>query len=441
MATLTEHKKGIFYGWIVLVGASVVMLGGNAVQFSFGYFFPYLLQEFGWSRSTLSLGFTIAFVTGALSSPFIGTLLDRVGARRMIFVGAIIGALATWSISLTREPWHFYLTYGVLTRIGVQIASGIPTNVPVRRWFMRRAGLAQSLAGIGLSGGLFIGAPMAEWLNSNWGWRNGYLGFAIFFAVLALIGGAFIVDSPEKAGTYPDGIKPTEEELKRRRDFAVRSTRWSMKEVLRTPTFWLLVLTELGYMTSVVPTLGQVQAWGRIDLKLDGGFVTAAYSAIVLAAIAGRIVGGWTSDRLMDRWGRKPILWITLGATAFSMLFAAFAVRDATTYFIFSVIFGIGYGCGLALWNVYVGDLFGVVNLPIIMGVMAPITTAASASATFLYALLWDATGTYTLAFLVSGLLGLIGMVFLYFLPLPKRSLEPRTASTVAASPSPGAKT
>ena len=419
------RKRKFFYGYMVVFAAWLAMLVSSAAQNSFGVFLPHLLEEFGWTRGMLSLGFTLNLVLMTVFALLAGYLTERIGPRRTVIIGAIVGALGVGLLSITSQIWHFMLFYGIITPLGISMSYMIATVATVRRWFMRRAAQMMAIAMTGSGLGIVIFWPLAHQIISAWGWRTGYISFAIVLAVGACIGGLLLKRDPESAGTYPDGIEITEEELEAREDFLSRAKRWSLREVLRTRSWWLLIGSQF-YNLAVVGLIAHIITWGTLDLGIaQGTAVLIGSVAFVLAAVGGRLFGGFISDWYMSRFGvsRKPILYFSTLGVALGC-FLSPGVGSATSLTLVSLLIGFSYGCALAVFPTYLGDLFGVMNIPVLFGVMAFFIAAFASLGPTLFGLIHDATGTYNLAFLTIAPLCIVSAVCLFFLKPPTRAVE-----------------
>src|SRR5262245_14136855 len=172
MATKGQMNGKVFYGWWVVLAAGIGMLSAPMVPATFGVFLKPLSQEFGWSRTQISLAFSLATLVAAGTVPFIGRLVDQWGARRVIMPAVTLFGLALLSLAfLSAQLWHLYAVYLALGVTG----SGkgpVPYTKVITRWFDRRRGLALggSLAGISL--GAVLMPPLAPALRNGVGWRH-----------------------------------------------------------------------------------------------------------------------------------------------------------------------------------------------------------------------------------------------------------------------------
>jgi MFS family permease len=108
-------------------------------QYSFGVFFAALVEEFGWSRASLSGAFSVyAFVYCAFGLAA-GRLTDRWGPRAVIAVGGAFLGIGLVGMSRAHEIWHPYVLYGCVAALGMSTAF-VPCSATVARWFVRRRG-------------------------------------------------------------------------------------------------------------------------------------------------------------------------------------------------------------------------------------------------------------------------------------------------------------
>lgn len=422
--------RRLFYGWVIVAAAWLVMFVSAAAISSFSVFAPELEGEFGWTRGMLSLGFTINAVTMSVFGLAAGMLVDRIGLRRTVIIGAVIGGLGIALLSQITQIWHFHLLYGVLASSGIALCFIVPTVATVRRWFMRRAALAISIAMTGSGLGMVILLPLIHRIIVAIGWRDSYIVLGLIMVVGAVIGASLLKKDPESAGTYPDGIKPEADELEARADFLARTEKWTVREAFRTSSWWYLVFSQF-FNIAVVGIIGHIVFWGG-DLEIPRGDAVSILSFFVLAAVAGRLFGGFFSDWLMAKFGisRKPVLYFCTIGVALGC-FLAMGVNSETELLLVSLLIGFCYGSGLSVFPTYLGDLFGVVSVPTLFGVMFLLAGGLfSAIGPVLYGFIHDTQGSYDLAFLVTAILCLISAVSLFLIRAPVKATGAQTDIT-----------
>ena len=141
-----------FYGWIIIAVTFVTMAIGVNARTAFSLFFPPIIDEFGWERGITAGAFSFGFVVSAVFSPLIGRLMDRLGPRSVMELGVALMAGGLLLAPLTTQPWHLYLTIGVLVGAGSICLGYSGQSLFLPNWFIRRRGLAIGLAfaGVGI---------------------------------------------------------------------------------------------------------------------------------------------------------------------------------------------------------------------------------------------------------------------------------------------------
>src|SRR4051795_9020106 len=103
MSSTTLFHPRVFYGWVVVAAAFAVTFVGFGCAYTFSAFLDALQQEFGASRGSVSLVFSLAgflyFGLGVLSGP----LADRWGSRRLAVIGMVLAAVGLGCASMARN--------------------------------------------------------------------------------------------------------------------------------------------------------------------------------------------------------------------------------------------------------------------------------------------------------------------------------------------------
>src|SRR5437899_479109 len=178
-------------------------IGVNA-RTAFSLLFPPILDEFGWERGVTAGAFSFGFLVSAALSPFVGRLMDRRGPRVVIELGVGVMALGLLLAPLVRQPWQLYLTLGVLVGGGNCLRyTGQSLYLP--NWFVRRRGLASSLAFSGVGVGAIVLLPWVQGIIARAGWRAACwaLGLLVLGALAPL--NLLLRRRPQELGLEPDG--------------------------------------------------------------------------------------------------------------------------------------------------------------------------------------------------------------------------------------------
>jgi len=135
-----------FYGWLLVAIAFVTMAIGVNARTAFSLLFPAILDEFGWERGMTAGAFSFGFLVSALATPCVGWLMDRRGPRPVIELGVLSMGSGLLLAALVHEPWQLYLTLGALVGGGVNCLAYTGQSLYLTNWFVRRRGLALSIA-------------------------------------------------------------------------------------------------------------------------------------------------------------------------------------------------------------------------------------------------------------------------------------------------------
>src|SRR6185436_2533192 len=149
----TWTRLPFFYGWLMVAVAFVTMAVGVNARTAYSLLFPAVLDEFGWGRGVTAGAFSFGFLVSAVVTSFVGRLTDLRGPRIVVELGVVTMGAGLILASLIREPWQFYLTLGVLAGGGVNCLAYTVQSLYLTNWFVRRRGLAISIAFSGVGAG------------------------------------------------------------------------------------------------------------------------------------------------------------------------------------------------------------------------------------------------------------------------------------------------
>src|SRR5271156_406407 len=174
MSSQATTAPRFFYGWLVVAAAFAITFVGFGSAYSFSAFVGSLQRDFGASRGSVSLVFSLAgflyFALGVVSGP----LADRWGAKRLAILGMLLVGLGLVLASQARPLVEVYAAYGLGVGLGVGFAY-VPAIGVVQRWFVKRRGFASGLAVSGIGVGTLAMPPLAALLIGSIGWRGAYL--------------------------------------------------------------------------------------------------------------------------------------------------------------------------------------------------------------------------------------------------------------------------
>jgi len=423
MEQTTEKKQAIFYGWWIVLGGWLCMFVGGAAMFSLSIFMPPLMKEYGWTREMLSQAYALNLVMMAVSGLIVGLLVEKKGPRLIVLLGAILGGTGVAMLSQVSQPWHFIVIYGVWVPVGINLGFANPALATVRRWFMKKAGITMALVMTGSGLGIAILLPLSAALIQAVGWRSSYVIMGAMVFVGCLVAAYLYRTSPETEGTYPDGEEPDPDELAARTDFMARMERWSLKEAVSVVPFWLVILGQAGILFTFMGLMGHMVTWAAVDLGTPFQKAAMLMTAFLLTATVSRLIGGWLSDWTMNKlgWTRKGLLYIGHAGVIGGTIMCATVVESFDMLVLAVAIMGFFYGALMPIFQVWLGDLFGVVSIPSLMVAIGIFTAGFSALGPVLFAWSHGATGYYDLAFWVCAGLLALSIICIWLIKQPRK--------------------
>jgi len=391
----------LFYGWIVVAGAFLILFMAYGTQYAFGVFFAALTDEFGWSRASLSGVFSLYAFTYAAFALVSGRLTDRWGPRAVIAVGGVLLGLGLIAMSRVSALWQPYVCYGLVAALGMSTAY-VPCNATVAKWFTRRRGLAIGLASAGGSLGTFALPPVAHFAVSRLGWRWAYVvfGVAVLLALNALA--VLMRRDPETLGLGPDGDA-------RPRGAPARSPGWTTGRAMRSRVFWLLFAVFSATWIPVFIPLVHLVPMAR-GLGVSPLLAATLVSALGASALVGRLLMGGASDRI----GRRAALAVALALQ--SAAFIGFALaHELPGLYAASLVFGFAYGAGSTLFPAAVADYFGREQAASLAGLLFALAGSMAAWGPLAAGFIYDRAGDYQLAWWLSAGFNALALVLLAF--------------------------
>ena len=391
-----------YYGWTIVAVAFLSLGTWLAMRTTFSLFLIALLDEFHWSR---------AAAAGVQSVSFVG--LYVLGAPRGV-ADRQVRAEARHSTrdrralrrSFPFEPVHtlaqFYLFYGVIAAFGVTFVSISPFSAVLSRWFQKKRGLASGIAVSGMGVGTFIFVPLTQHIIGGAGWRTAFtvLSGCILLFLLPL-SALLLRRDPRDMGLVVDGGGGVVERGKGFEvvDAAWAETDWTLKRAAREGRFWSLLLFSflIIFPVYLVVIHGAKVLADSGFRKMDVAFMIAV---VGITSSAFQIFWGWLSDRI----GRE--MTVTVGAAALVVaIFLLLLVeegRGRAPAYLFVFFFGCGWGVTAPMFMATAADLFqGRLLRPGLRRHRGG-DWRRLALGPWLGGLVFDATGSYRVAFLAA---------------------------------------
>ena len=392
-----ETKSRFFYGYIVVAAAFLIMLVNVGFYQSFGVFFKPIINDFGWTRGLTSGAFSLSQIVSGLMAPLLGGFNDKLGARSVLTVcGFLLGA-GFLLMSQVNHVWQFYLFYVVLLGVGMS-GVWVPLLSTVARWFTTRRSTMTGIVLIGLHIGTIVMPPATNWLISVYDWRVTYLIMGGIVFVISVSLAQLLRRDPAQKGQLSSGESRGQVSQSQTEGFTFR-------EAVHTNQFWLATamvfcagfwrLTVIVHVVPHATDLGYSPASAANILAVIGGI-----------SILGTFIGGGLSDRI----GGKRTYVITFLLMSISSLWLLQA-KEMWMLSVFAIFFGLSTGMGGPLQSPLLARIFGLRSHGMIFGAINTFYAIGASVGPYLAGYMFDVTGSYQTAFLMSAALSLVGFM------------------------------
>ncbi|MFP6891119.1 MAG: MFS transporter [Nitrospinota bacterium] len=390
--------------WTVIASCFIILGLGSSLNFNFGIFIKPLLDEFSWSRSAISAGFSIFMLAGSGSAILAGGLADRYGARYVVFGGTFLIVGAMYFASRLQNILEFYLLVGAVTGLG-RSAFNTPVIAYIQRSFTRNRGLATGLAGAGGGLGILLTAPLIGYFIASFGWRLSYM--AIGAVVLALAIPAVLLLRPMTESESGGGaVGPRHREVA-----PLPEAAQGMSQIVRRRSFW----TVLGSHTTDC-MCHSILLVHIVPFAIESGIPRFQAAMLMSALGAGALLGRLFCGVLSDRIGPKKALFSALIIQTLPIPLLLFSPTLPVLYLVTSLA-GLGIGGHGTMYPLVTREFYGPKRVGLLVGTFTSGASVGMAAGGFLGGVLYDLAGNYTLAFVFSFAIGVVSLFLVWIYP------------------------
>ncbi len=397
-------KTKVFYGWVMVALAGFTLFfSGPGQTFSVSMFIDSYINDFGWTRSTVSGMYSMGTLIAGMVMGIVGGLFDKYGHRKMGTAVAILFGFALLYMSTISTVPMLLVGFFLIRLLGQGSMSLIGTTL-VPQWFIKKRGRAVSIVSVFGAVSLATLPPINTWIIQNFGWPTGWrVWVVVMWVLVAPTIYFFIRTRPEDIGLSPDNERPV---LIGDGTGVTEEVSWTLKEALRTRAFWMIlysVIVPSAIITGCI--FHQLSILGQAGLTPGNvALISGVISVIRLPLI---LVAGQLADRIQLRY---------LLATSQGVLFIMLGVLYVANSVPMVVVYGILMGAQMALQGLVMGviwpDYYGRKHLSTIRGTTMMAGVIGSALGPLPFGFAFDVFGGYTEVVLASMLFPLVGTAF-----------------------------
>ena len=359
------YTPRLYYGWFIVAIGFFTMMLIMGTFFSSGVLFAALTAEYGWSRATTSLPFSVALISYAATAWLAGQLFDRYGPRRLFPLGAVCLGVGLLLSAQASTPWHLSLSWGLLVAQGFNLAGFAPHLAQVALWFHRQRGIASGLVVSGASFGALVMVPGMQYVVDQYGWRTAYtlLGVAVIVCLVP-VHAIWQRHRPADLGLYPDGaLVPLDTST--HPTTLQRPESWTLWRAMGTGRFWLLFV-----MVVCIGWLSNITSVHQIAHITDNGLPALLAASIVGFMGLARAISSTVWGGLSDRWGREVICTFGTLCSIAGLACLVFLRPPAPVWLLYgyAIAYGVGHAAYGATEAAATADLFYGTQLGTILG-------------------------------------------------------------------------
>lgn len=372
-------------GWALVVASFAGFMFFSLLTPSMSVFMKPLVDEFGWSRTTVSAGVTMSAVVTAALSPFVGIFLDRYGSRRLALPGIVLTAMAMGAIGLANGSSAQWLAlWACYALISITVKTTVWTAA-VAGVFDKAQGMALGLTLAGATAAHTVVAPLCAWLIDQHGWRMAYVWLGLGpGAITFVLCWLFLFDAHDRAKAVAPAARPQFPGL-------------TLEQAWRSSALW-----RIGVAIFVIMLLTIGLLIHQIEILSEAG--VSRTNAAWLASLAGimGVVGKLVTGALLDRFNGNIIGGVTLAAAA--LAFALLIGETASPGLIVFAMLVNGYAAGAKLQVASFLTIRhgGMRHFGKIYGMITALVSLGSGLGPLLAGIIYDRAGHYD-TFLVLG--------------------------------------
>ena len=423
-SNLLVGGRHVHYAWVIVAVAAVMRLFSSSFRSSSSILIPRLVDSFGWSYGAVGLGFAIQWIVSGLFGPPAGWLGDRYGVRWTMRLGAVLFIVGMVLTGFMRELWQFYLFFGVILSAAMGIFQ-VPLTAAVTLWFRKHLGTGMGLLQSSQGIGPLVAVPIMLYIIHLFG--GGLDGLRAAFWIPGIVGGAvilimikFFYNEPAEIGARPFGA-PEDEPIKavQTGEIAKVRTKVFQKQAQKTSAFWNLIGIHFwgcaGHAIILVYLVAMAEDEGVSKGLAAGAFVTMSVTSTITR---------FAVPVIADRMGSKPAMagCFFLQVAPICLLFFA---QDAWHFYLFAVLFGIGFGGEMSAFPIINRQYYGSGPIGTTYGYQMMGAGVGMAAGALMGGQLRDITGNFDATMGLSLALSMVGVISIMLLPTTKKELLP----------------
>lgn len=400
----------VFYGWWIVAATFIVLFAGLCTAFyTVSVFLEPLQETFNWSKTQISLGFTIAALLVGFLSPAVGVAVAKLGVKKVQAFGALLVGIGLVLAGSVQQLWQYYALF-IMIGAGLASMGLVPAQTVISYWFNKKRGLAMGIimTGIGLGGMVMVFVASEAVAAFGWRWAYRILGLIVLGFVLPVIL-LIIKERPQDLGLEQDGLAVSTDDARQQGV----GLSFSVKQAFKTLPFYLICIIMALY--SVILG-GMTQHAIALLRSMDISDANLFWSLTLGASVFGRIIFGTLADRI----SKKVLLVFIWGFHVIGLGSLFYLLRENNFVWGFVFFYGIALGSFPTLFPLLLGEKFGIEHFSKLVGIAGLFQILGLAAGSIILGRMFDTSGSYYGGIQVLIIIALAAMAVTILIGRPK---------------------
>jgi sugar phosphate permease len=413
-------ERKLHYGWVVIfMGLLTTIAAHGFGRMSYTIILPAMKDGLSFNYTQLGLLGTGNFI-GYLTMAIVGGFLAaRFGTRTIITAGLVLMGI-TMILTGLAKSFEFAFAMRLLTGIG-NGAAFVPAMALGSAWFtMKKRGFATGIVSAGIGAGTLISGLTVPPILSAFGAHGWRFSWYLLGGAVLLISGVvfqFVRSNPQEKGLGPVGSEKSDAT---RNDFSATENgsapKWAgtVKSIIKLGSVWYLGVIYFFFGLSYIIYMVFFAAYLVKEMGLSQEWAGGLWALVGGLSIFCGVIWGKISD-VLGRSRGAALAYLVLGLSY--ILYAL--IKVPIGFYLSAILFGLTAWSIPTIMAAAAGDFVGPRLAPAGLGFITLFFGIGQALGPALGGYLADVSGSFTLPFLIAGVISLIGMVLSIYLRKP----------------------
>jgi len=415
-------SKRLHPAWIAAGITFLTLMGAAGMRSAPSVLMVPLEDEFGWSRSIISLAVGINVLLFGLTAPFAAALMEKFGVRRVVMSALTSVGLGSGLTIFMKSSWQLILLWGVLVGVGAGSMALVFVATVVNRWFISKRGLVSGVLSAATASGQLIFLPSVASIASHHGWRAASLlvsGGALMMVPLIYF---FMKESPQAVGSTPLGADVDWQAPVKNDTNPAKLAIDILRKVSRSKAFILLTFSFFVCGLSTSGLIGTHFIPAAHDHGMSDTTAAGLLAMVGVFDVIGTLASGWLTDRVPA----KTLLFFYYGLRGISLVFLPAVLFSSVhpSTLIFVLFYGLDWVATVPPTFWLCREIFGVQYGAIVYGWVYAAHQIGGAVAAFLAGVMRVHFGDYALSFYITGVICMLTATLVLKINVKERPLE-----------------